>query len=410
MANKSPEKLPFNTKEHFDQIISLIFQTYDPLIDQLKARRDKLLGEVTRIRDEYLIREKERKDALQDSDKMEKQIMDCGIKANLLVKVCEKTRKAFKESLEELKTPTKIQNLLFQCPTVNQLESLIDGLGRIVCVPDYSEKGTPFVATGKKGTNLGEFEEPRSLALDEFNEKVYIADSGNHRVQIFSFEGKFISQFGHQHLKKPFGIAVTEKYIYVTDTSQHILFQFIKKNFQFFNRSGSDGKKVQLRSPQGLAVDATGEIFIADSLNHRIAILFQGLQFLTSIGTGKLQYPRDVKLKEDLVIVLDDGPLCIHFFLRSGEFQRSCLSQGSAVDTTVWGPKFFDLDRTGKLLISDWGHHRIAILSNFDHSLQTIGSRGDYEGQLNYPSGIAVSENGIIFVVSHNKNYILQCF
>ena len=97
---------------------------------------------------------------------------------------------------------------------------------------DYSLKKKPVLAVGKRGKANNELDRPRGLALDEPNQLIYIADYLNSRIQVVSFAGKFLKRFGQGILKSPWGIAVTEDNVFVTDQSLHALFQFSKNKYQ----------------------------------------------------------------------------------------------------------------------------------------------------------------------------------
>ena len=102
------------------------------------------------------------------------------------------------------------------------------------------------------------------------------------------------------------------------------------------------------------------------------------------------------------------SPNCIHFYLRSGDLLRSCVTQGE--DGTVFVPSFFCLDVAGNILITDTYHHDVKILSPSGHLIHEIGKEGHGRGEFVYPYGICVSEPGIVFVLSWNMNFGLQSF
>ena len=60
-------------------------------------------------------------------------------------------------------------------------------------------------------------------------------------------------------------------------------------------------------------------------------------------------------------------------------------------------------------MITDWGNHSIKIISKFYQLIHKIGKIGDRRGELINPFVISVS-NAIIFVVSGNENFSIQCF
>lgn len=93
---------------------------------------------------------------------------------------------------------------------------------------DYASKTSPKLIIGKQGRENSEFVWPIDVALNAFNGQLLVADSGNHRVQIFEASGKFVKSFG---------------------------------------KLGSQNG--QMNTVSGLYMDAMSNIFVVDRLNHR---------------------------------------------------------------------------------------------------------------------------------------------
>ena len=174
------------------------------------------------------------------------------------------------------------------------------------------------------------------------------------------------------------------------------------QEFEFFREDG------QLKYPHGLCIDSNGDMYVADCLNDRVSVFSKELKFLNCLGTQQLEYPRDVKVTQDSVVVLDWSPNCLHFFSRRGELLRSFLTQGE--DGLVYYPRFFCLDITGNILVTDCCRHCIKIFSPSGQLIHTIGKRGHGRGEFYCPYGISVTHSGTVFVVSDNSNFSLQSF
>ena len=85
---------------------------------------------------------------------------------------------------------------------------------------------------GVFGSGNGQFQAPMELALDS-SDNVYVADSRNHRVQVFDNNGNYLAQFGntgaaHELTEDPVGIAINSQGdVYVADgrdTDIHVFY------------------------------------------------------------------------------------------------------------------------------------------------------------------------------------------
>ena len=361
----------------------------------------------------YSNQETTRRAAIQEIETAQQQMLMLSLKVNINTPTHQQAADAFERGLQQLETPTKLPCPYFTCPTLHKLESLIAEFGEVIEweVPDYSLKRKPVLTAGKQGTGSKELN-ASGLANDESNELIYIADNGNKRVQIVSFKGNFIKRFGQDKLKAPCGIAITSEHIYVTDIGLHALFQFNKNSFQLLNRTGTKGQTdAQFDTPTGLCTDYSGDVFVADCGNNRVCIFSRDLKFISKLGIGQLTYPQDVKLTPDYqVVVLDESPECVHFYYRDGHLLSSCVSRGEGLDCFVSKPFFLCIDPAGNIIISDWGTHSIKIISKSGNLMHKIGKEGNGIGEFVRPFGISVSKSGVIFVVSDNANFSIQCF
>jgi predicted membrane-bound mannosyltransferase/DNA-binding beta-propeller fold protein YncE len=133
----------------------------------------------------------------------------------------------------------------------------------------------------------GSFNEPWSLAIGP-DGSVYVADTWNHRVQKFTAEGEFITTWGYgiSQTGDPFGfygprgIAVSEDgLVYVTDTGNKRVVVFDSQG-GFVTQIGSGGfAPGQFDEPVGIAIDEQSKVYVADTWNQRV-------QVLTPDGTG----------------------------------------------------------------------------------------------------------------------------
>ena len=278
-------------------------------------------------------------------------------------------------------------------------------------MPDYSLKKAPVVTAGKYGNGNTELR-AAGIAIDDDDKLIFIADYLNSRVQIVSFEGHFMTRFGQDTLKYPWGITVNKEHIFITDIGLHALLKFDRHSYELVMRTGIQGSEDgQFNNPLGLCIDYNGDVLVADTDNNRVSVFSNDLIFISNIGNGLLKGPTDVKLTPDsVVVVLDRSSKCVHFYSKNGHLLSSCISRGEGSDCLVYQPTFFCLDLAGNILISDRGNNIIKIVSQSEQLIHTIGREGEGIGEFMYPYGICISKLGTIFVLSHNPNFSIQCF
>ena len=413
MATNLPTNVPTNPMTQFDTVATQIHQTFDPLISQLIARRDALLLKLSQLRQNYTDKDTSRSAAIEELKRTQKHMMELSLKVNINRPIHQQATALYKQGLKQLETPTKQPYPIFMCPKLQELQSIITEFGEVREweVPDYSLKKEPVVTAGKWGDGDNELD-AAGITIEEDNKLIFIADCDNTRVQIVSFEGQFMISFGQDTLERPYGITVSNEHVFITDIGLHALLQFDRNSYKLVMRTGTKGSEFgQFNYPNGLCNDYSGGVLVADRNNNRVSVFSKDLIFISNIGIGKLEYPRDVKLNPDsVVVVLDRSPKCVHFYSKNGHLLSSCIAQGQGPDCLVYLPSFFCLDLARNILISEFGNHRIKIVSQSEQLIHTIGRKGEGIGKFMYPHGVCISKLGNIFVVSNNPNFSIQCF
>ena len=282
-----------------------------------------------------------------------------------------------------------------------------------------------LVACVKEGQAPGELWNPNGVAIDHNNNQIYVAEGlyirlrfirSIARVSIFSETGEFLTSFSHPDMKYPHGIAIRRDNVYVTDLREHCIFHFkVEAHFRLVARVGSRGSGIgQFDWPVQLAVSTNGDVFVADSNNHRVQILDGNLHYQRHLSLHSMTQPRDIKLTQDEMYILCDdyhssyrsSYPCINIFSYSGVLIRSLITCRCDCDTRF--PSFFCLDANSNLLLRD--DSQIKIFSKEGTLLHTLGEDGHGVGMFQDFGGIALTENRKLIVVSQNRRHSLQIF
>ncbi len=143
-------------------------------------------------------------------------------------------------------------------------------------VQRFSARGEKFLGGwGRLGNGPGEFSRAEGLGIDA-QDRVYVADSCNHRVQVFSREGKYLRQ--HGKAGTGFGEFSYPYDVQIDSAGLQFVCEFGNSRIQVFDAhdqpveilGGPGGAPGQFSNPWGLALDSKGNLYVADSLNHRV--------------------------------------------------------------------------------------------------------------------------------------------
>lgn len=141
---------------------------------------------------------------------------------------------------------------------------------------------------GVKGSAPGELDGPSGLAFDS-NDNLYVVDSRNDRVQLFSKDGQFLDGWGRSgsgegELSRPWGITVdAHGDVYVADWGNSRIQKFSAEGRYLMSFGGADSGAASLDHPAGVAVDSDGDVYVTDWGNNRVQIYEPEGEVLTAL-------------------------------------------------------------------------------------------------------------------------------
>ncbi|MGZ3832472.1 MAG: NHL repeat-containing protein [Mucilaginibacter sp.] len=138
------------------------------------------------------------------------------------------------------------------------------------------------------------------------------------------------------------------------------------------------GPAAQFSNPQGIAVDASGNVYVSDSFNNRIRKIEPDGTVTTIAGNGTPGY-----------------------------------ADGAAADAEFYAPQGLAVDAQGNLFVADYGNNVIreitsaGVVSTFSGNTTAGYVNGAATvAEFNGPTGIAVDKQGNLFVADRNNNMI----
>ena len=194
----------------------------------------------------------------------------------------------------------------------------------------YSATGMPLGHFGAEGKADGELQGPVGITTRS-NGDVYVADRGNKRLQVFDAEGKFensLELLDEGEAVTPIDVAVDAKgrTLFVTANNSHRVLSFDPKG-KFRSGWGGEGKEPgQFKYPATLAMNNSGNVLVVDVLNHRVQVFNTDGTPIAQFGTvgakpGTFIRPKGIAVDNSGRIFVSDSYLgVVQAFTSTGEF------------------------------------------------------------------------------------------
>jgi sugar lactone lactonase YvrE len=174
--------------------------------------------------------------------------------------------------------------------------------------------------------------------------------------------------------------------------------------YVFAGKWGTEGSDDgEFSNPFGVAVGASGNVYVADVLNNRIQKFTSGGVFLTlwgGLGDGQFNYPYGVAVDGiERVYVTDLLLNVVKKFSSDGEFL-------AALGAPLTMPHAVAVDASSNIYVADTGANRIRKFTSDGSLVATWGSTGSGDGQMNGPQGIAVDGFGNVYVADTGNDRV----
>jgi sugar lactone lactonase YvrE len=299
------------------------------------------------------------------------------------------------------------------------------GWTALVCLTLGQSANEPVIATiagsGKMGWRgdggpaiQADLWNPCAVAVDRAG-NVYIADSGNARVRKVSPSGVITTYAGKRGeapeadnipassamLKRPVGVAVDAAgNLYIADdmamrvrkvdATTKIITTLAGTGQRGFSGDNGPATKAHLNFPRGLAVDADGNLYIADRRNHRIRKVAARTGIITTVAGGGVPDPAQENVVPPLRPQGDHGP---------------------AIAAILNLPMSVAVDQHGNLYIADSANLKVRKVTAATGIITTVAGGGlaRYGGDggpatsasLDSPESVAVDRQGNIYIGDH---------
>jgi uncharacterized protein (TIGR03663 family) len=272
---------------------------------------------------------------------------------------------------------------------------------------------------GERGTGPGRFIKQVGLAVDSEG-NLYVADSGNHRIQKFDREGGFIAEVGslgegEGEFNEPWGVVVdSEGNLYVADTWNNRIQKF-DRDLNFVSQWGqpasdlSNPKPYDFWGPRDVATDAEGNVWVADTGNGRVLKFTSDGTFLAALGepgteTRQLREPVGIEIAPNGDVFVADA---WNSRIQKFDSQFNPVAQfpmpGWIPDDPSTKP-YLALAPDGSIIASETARHRLLRIGADGQILSIL--EGLDETALVSPTGLALDDRGFLYISNSGASQI----
>jgi sugar lactone lactonase YvrE len=294
------------------------------------------------------------------------------------------------------------------------------------------------------------FNNPLGVAIDAAG-NVYVADTDNHKIRKITPEGEVTTLAGNgsagssngngteARFRDPSGVALDASgNVYVADSGNNMIRKITPEGVVTTLAGGSAGSsdgpgtEAKFSHPEGIAVDASGNVYVADSWNHRIRKITPSGVVSTLAGSrisgssdgngiaASFNFPSGVAVDASGNVYVAEGHnQIIRKITPSGGVTTlagggsSGSSDGIGTAARFKGPTGVAVDASGNVYVADYGNNKIRKItpSREVTTLAGTGNSGSSNGlgtvaTFYHPSGVAVDALGNVYVAGSGNNMI----
>jgi DNA-binding beta-propeller fold protein YncE len=281
----------------------------------------------------------------------------------------------------------------------------------------------PIQVIGREGTEEGLLNAPRNLDIGP-DGRLYVADSGNHRIQVFTADGEFVTAWGGfgaepGTFNEPWGIAVDDEFVYVADTWNFRIQKFTLDG-EFVAVLGEAGEPAEGETggglffgPRDIIFLPDGNLIITDTGNHRLQVLTPEGEFVQAIGSqgvqvGQFYEPVGLATAGDEQFYVADT-----WNGRIQQFSTSLFPLFSwEVDAwrgdSINNKPYLAVNDQGQLFVTDPEAFRVLIFNSVGEYLGRFGQFSNESDGFGLPTGIKVDAEGNVYIADAANHTILK--
>jgi DNA-binding beta-propeller fold protein YncE len=256
----------------------------------------------------------------------------------------------------------------------------------------------------------GDLRAPRGIALDRTHDEVWVADTGNHLLGVFTPAGvPVFTAPPSRHLREPSRMVVDAR-------GRLLVLDHDRSRIKVLSYRGEYLSDLELPGLRGtprfgaLATDAEGNLYVGENESGQVLVFSPDLRPRLRFGErgeedGQFHSIAGIAVAADAIYVVDHQVRPVQVFDRRGNFVRGWGAHDMGVANFSL-PEAVAVDSKGHVVVVDALRHEIKFFDAEGEFLGRFGGLGTRPGNVAYPSDVAIDGQDRVYVVEKGNSRV----
>ena len=200
-------------------------------------------------------------------------------------------------------------------PNTDEFTQCVNKIHLRDCLPvEYNKRREPVVTTGRRGAGEGDIGSVSGIAVDREMDLVYVSDFVKHVICVYSLEGDFVREFDHRSGCAG-AICLSKESVFVSNAGKGTLsITKFSKDGLYLSNTTSMNRDFTLESCSNLCTYNDQTLYVCNFEEEIIEIFTFDLTHTGNFGKDEIHSPKDIKIHEDTIFVLEGVAEKIHTY------------------------------------------------------------------------------------------------
>ena len=256
----------------------------------------------------------------------------------------------------------------------------------------------------------GDFRAPRGVFYDERHDEVWVADTGNNRIALFTSDGMpLYSVRPGRELDQPFRLLVdADDHILVLDNDRTRIAELDWRG-RYLGALTLPGLPEQPKFA-ALALDPAGNLYVGENSDCQVIVYTPERKVRFRFGScgdgrGEFRAIGGIAANGERIVVIDQVVTAVQIFDRHGSWENGFGSHELGAENFSL-PSAVAIDPAGRIVVLDALRQEIKFFTTSGRFLDRFGGLGMGPGKVRFPADLAIDPNGRLYLADQGNGRV----